>query len=136
MASLRLQGARSQTHERNFQLVRDRAKAYKKELKTVRTTQSRAKLQDRISALASAANDVFKSYRDEFAGQDRRTVDGDRLHTLIEQLYALALQMDDIDRADGNDLNARNLLLVMDTMRTYTREWDAIREARTTAPDP
>lgn len=133
MARLQSSGFVSEANDRNFKTVTERIRAYKEEAAAIEEAHHNAQTSERVGALANAANEIFKEYRDQFAGQDRATRDDDQLDALIERLWPVALQMDAVDQDDGDEINERNLRLVTDNLVLYTREWEAIRAAKADA---
>ncbi|HHO49372.1 MAG TPA: hypothetical protein ENK18_00510 [Deltaproteobacteria bacterium] len=133
MVRLQRAGFTDPNNDRNLSLVSDRIRAYKTELGEIVAAQGAASLDDRVSALGAAANQVFNQYREHFAGKDRASCDPDKLNRLFELLWAAALEMDAIDRREDHEINERNLSLVLDNLLLYHREWGAIQEARSDA---
>lgn len=133
MVRLQRAGFTDPNNDRNLGLVTDRARSYKVELNEIVAAQKAAALEDRINALGGAANQVFAQYREHFAGKNRADCDEEKLTRLFEILWAVALEMDTIDRDEGHETNERNLSLVLDNLLLYHREWQAIREAKSDA---
>ena len=133
MARLQSAGFSAESNDRNFKIVTERIRAYKDEASAIEEAQRSAQANERVGALANAANALFGEYREQFAGQDRATRDDEELDALIERLWPIALQMDRIDQDDGDEINERNLRLVTDNLVLYTREWEAIRTAKADA---
>jgi len=126
MIALRTRGVTGDVHAKNIALVGDRLDSWNKEKQAISEVFDKAPLSDRIGNLGGAANDVFKQYREHFAGKDRRTRELAMLGKLIEELWYLQREMDRIDEADGDDTNARNLSIVTDQLRMYDREYGEI----------
>lgn len=133
MARLQAAGFASEPNDRNFKIVTERVHAYKAEAASIAEAHRTAPTNERVGALATAANALFEEYRDNFAGQDRSTRDEDLLDGIIERLWPVARQMDAIDQELGDEINERNLRLVTDNLVLYAREWDAIRTAKADA---
>ena len=83
-----------------------------------------------MGMLGGAANDVFEEYRQKFAGKDRRSVDLATMSLLCDQLGEIARQMADMARTEKNDMNERNLDIVIERLSAYEEEWRAIRDAQ------
>jgi hypothetical protein len=83
-----------------------------------------------MGMLGGAANEVFEEYRQKFAGKDRRTVDLATMTTLCDQLSEIVRQMADMGRTEKNEMNERNLDIVIERLSTYEEEWRAIRDAQ------
>ncbi len=121
---------RTEANQRNINLLTERVDQWREEIKAIRDARRLGTVEQRMGALASGANQVFEKYRENFAGQSRTTRDRDLLTQIIETLWSAGREMDDLDRTDGDDTNERNLRLVTDNLRAYSREWEAIREAQ------
>ncbi|MCB9671906.1 MAG: hypothetical protein H6736_19650 [Alphaproteobacteria bacterium] len=122
MEALLADGFNTEVHKKNIDLVRSNLGVYKAELINVRTAQREASLTDRVGFLGAAANDVFKVYRENFAGQSRSSRDIGLLEDQMELLLQVGKMMDAIDRTEEDDTNERNLALVMDMLYLYHRE--------------
>lgn len=133
MLALRTRGVTGDVHAKNMALVGDRIDQWQTEQRAIADVLEKAPLTDRIGNLGGAANEVFKAYRENYAGQDRRSRDLAGLGNLIERLWYLRREMDAIDRNDGDDTNARNLSIVTDQLRSYDREYGEI--ARVQSPN-
>lgn len=130
MRSLRLAGLSDKANDGNQTIVKDRIDQYRKEHDAILDLQRRSSLADRVSALATAANQVFAEYREGFANKPRSSADPVKLTAIAEKLWPIAREMDAIDREHGEERNARNLGIVTDNLALYQKEWDAIRQAR------
>lgn len=119
------------SHTKNIEIVESRATFYRGELDAIRKVRREASMPDLVGALGTAANELFAEYQEHFAGKDRRTRDVARLTQLCDALEEIGRQMDEIDRARPDETNAANLHIVLDTLRLYVREYDAVREAQT-----
>ena len=128
MRTVRDAGLTDENLRKNIEIVESRAGFYRDELEAIRAARKGAALADLVGALGSAANEVFAEYRAHFAGKDRGTRDLARLAHLCDALEELGRQMDELDRARPDDTNSNNLHIVLDTLRTYIREYDAIRK--------
>lgn len=117
-------------HERNIELVDDRLRFYRGELASIRDSKSVSSVADLVTSLAEAANAVFQRYGTEFAGQDRRTRDPEMLCSMIEELYDVGRQMEDLQRFAQLPANGTNLRLVLDALRLYDHEYEHVVRAR------
>ncbi|MEQ1507625.1 MAG: hypothetical protein ABMB14_35670 [Myxococcota bacterium] len=133
MQSLQLSGFDEPNNRRNITIVDERLKVYRRELDEIEAAHAGATPGQRMTVLGTAANAVFQQYREAFSGKQRAQCDPAVLDGMFELLWPVARQMDELDQADGDDTNARNLLLVTDNLRLYVREHDAIRAARADA---
>lgn len=130
MRALKAAGLASTSNDGNIDIVTRHIDRLVAERPEIVATQSRAGTDQRESALGEAANAIFKQYRENFAGQDRRTRDLVMLDGMIEGLWYIAEQMDAFDQDDGSEANSRNLQLVTDNMRRYRSEYKLIGEAQ------
>ncbi len=130
MKALGAQGLHAEANANNIGIVESRLTAYRAELEAIRQARQQTRWDDLVNGLGQAANKIFDSYREEFAGHDRATRDPDRLAVLSEALVDLARQMDDLDRVRDDDTNQLNLQVVVDHLRMYDREHAQIREAQ------
>ncbi|MCB9678767.1 MAG: hypothetical protein H6737_26930 [Alphaproteobacteria bacterium] len=130
MQALLDDGFNTEVHKKNMQLVKNNLDVYRDEIPKVRTMRIESPLNERVGALGGAANEVFAEYRSHFAGQNRKTRDLTLLGNLIEQLFQIGKQMDEIDRAHDNDMNAKNLGLVMDMLYLYHREHNLVQQEK------
>ena len=117
-------------NDRNIQIVQERLGFYRAELESIRDAKSESSVGDLVTSLAEAANGVFKRYGEEFAGHDRRTRDPEILSAMIEELYDVARQMEDLQRFAQLPANGANLRLVLDALRLYDHEFDHVVQAR------
>ncbi|MFK7927652.1 MAG: hypothetical protein AB8H79_05665 [Myxococcota bacterium] len=116
----------------NIGIVDGHLKTYHREVEAIRGARNNASRGERIKALAEAANAVFSEYRNEFPGFSRATRDETKLNDLWEQLWPVALDMEDLAREDDAEPVSSNLQKVRDSLRLYEREWRLIREAKGT----
>lgn len=135
MQSLKLSGFINANNDQNIVLVDERLRAFRKELTAIRETQNKQSLSERVSSLATAANELFSSYRDHFSGKPREQAEPSLLNQLFERLWPIAREMDLLDDTvalsdKDEETNARNLRIVTDNLTLYAREYDAIRTAR------
>ena len=79
MDALLMDGFNTEVHKKNIELVKGNLATYRAELVNIRTAKRESSLRDRVGFLGSAANDIFKVYRENFAGKDRATRDLDLL---------------------------------------------------------
>lgn len=130
MLELRDDGYASEMNRNNIRIVDQNLELYRKELTEIRNARTETAVSDLAGALGGAANDIFKTYGEQFAGKDRRTRDLDLLSVLCDQLREIALQMREI--ADEIDLetNNNNLHIVEERWSTYEDEYRRIAEAK------
>lgn len=130
MRELRLSGTGAENNRNNINIVEQALKHNEHELTEIRKARQAAPLADIMGMLGGAANDVFEEYRQKFAGKDRRSVDLATMSVLCDQLGEIARQMADMGRTEKNDMNERNLDIVIERLSTYEEEWRAIRDAQ------
>ncbi|MBU0550296.1 hypothetical protein KKF91_21030 [Myxococcota bacterium] len=130
MRALASQGFHSDAHRANIELLTERRGAYLKELDLIREAKAASTFEGLVNALGEAANALFEGYREGFAGQSRQSRDLARLDVICEGLYLLARQMDDLDRLREDKINHQNLQIVLDHLRLYGKEREAIIAAQ------
>lgn len=130
MRALSAQGLHADGNRRNVEIVGERVALYREELDHVRSARQGTSFTQLVSELGAAANEVFSSYREHFAGRDRGGRDPALLSEMCDALYDLARQMDDLDRVREDDSNQHNLAVVLDHLRLYERELRLIQEAK------
>lgn len=130
MQRLQAEGYRTDAHDKNVALVTDRVKMYRGEVLAIRRLQGDQGYGKHFEAVAQAANDVFGRYRTEFAGKSRTVMDPAVLADLCDELYEVALHMDELDSTRGDGRNEGNLLIVLENLSLYENEVDRIKEAR------
>jgi len=130
MTALKQGGFTSEVNDANLAKVADRIAHHKGELTKVQQAKAAMNAGEQSAALADAANDLFKQYRDQFAGRNRREVDPDLLSNICEQLQVIARQMDALHREAGLEANEKNRDIVLDNAKRYEREFERILEAK------
>jgi hypothetical protein len=129
MEELEEDGGTSSENRENMELVEENLEMYRDELDAIEQAREQVDLEELAGHLGRAANEAFEAYREQFAGEDRRSRDLDQLGRLCDELYHLARQMADIDAREGVEMNAENLSIVLENLSLYQREYDAIEEA-------
>jgi hypothetical protein len=132
MNALKSQGLISASNDGNIDVVAGRIKAYEQEMSAIQQARAGTDFPSLINALGQAANEIFEEYRKGFAGQDRATRELPKMVTLLDALYDIGRQMDDLSQVRKDDTNDRNLQIVTDHLRLYDREFDNIRQAQAT----
>ncbi len=130
MNALKAAGFENDSNSRNSDIVADRIRFYEREWSAIQESRREGSFDELVTSLGAAANQVFSQYRTSFAGQDRATRDLVLLGTLCDELHDLARQMDQLDRVRDNDQNQHNLAVVLDQLRTYSREFREIRKMK------
>jgi hypothetical protein len=137
MRTLRDQGLRTDYNDQNIQIVEESLGTYRTELEEIRKARQTTRFADLQGNLGGAANEIFKLYADNFAGQDRRTRSLQLLSDICDQLSEIGRQMWDLGRAEPSEMNDRNLQIVTEQRVMFEREYTAIEDAlagRTAAP--
>jgi hypothetical protein len=133
MTDLRKGGLEVDYNAKNIEIVEQNLATYETEMVEIRKARQGTKMDDIMGMLGSAANELFEEYRKGFAGKDRTSVSLDQLSLICDQLGEIAGQMTDLSRAETNDMNERNLEIVMDQLSMFEREFEAIVEAQKNA---
>lgn len=115
---------------KNREICAQRLSFYKKEREQIQLARSQASFDQIVLALGEAANQAFDAYREQFAGRDRKTVELGRLDRICEELFDLAIQMNELDLVRSHDANQQNLATVLDQLRLFQREYDTIRQVQ------
>jgi hypothetical protein len=130
MQALKKGGVNSESNSKNIDIVQANIDMYVGELAEIRKARSGVKLADLMGNLGSAANDVMTEYRENFAGKDRATRDLDLLSRLADQLGEILRQMSALQRAEKNEMNAKNMAIVNDNLVMLESEYEEIRKAK------
>lgn len=130
MRSLQAGGLDSESNSGNIEIVAGRLRTWRTELSAVQQAKKETPLAELVTSLGAAANALFEGYRKEYAGQSRATRDLDPLTAICDGLYDIARQMDELDGLLGDPANRQNLGVVLENLRMYENEWDAIRKLR------
>jgi hypothetical protein len=130
MEALKKGGVSSESNTKNIDIVQANVDMYVTELAEIRKARSGVKLADLMGNLGSAANDVMTEYRENFAGKERATRDLDLLSKLADQLGEIFRQMTALQRAEKNEMNARNMSIVNDNLVMLESEYEEIRKAK------
>lgn len=130
MEALRDLGLRTQPHLENIQKVRERIDHHRRELNAVEQAHAQTAPATLVGLLGDDANRVFNAYRQGFAGKKRADVSLENLSELCDQLHEIARNMQETQVAFPTDSNAKNLGIVLDTLKQYEREYEEIRKAK------
>lgn len=131
MVGVRDGGLDNEHNVKNIEIVNERLAFYQTELKAIQAAKQDADVPQLGSSLAEAANSVFAEYKDNFAGQSHATCDNQLLSDLIEELYDIARQMEDLQLLANMVENQKNLRIVLNNLRLYEREYASISAAQT-----
>lgn len=130
MVALRDQGVKTDAHVGNIQKVADRIRFNQGELQQVEQARAQTTAQNLAGLLGDDANRVLNEYRNTFADKPRSTANAAKLSELCEELQEIARNMSDLDTERPTEINRRNLGIVLDMLKMYEREWDAISKAQ------
>ncbi len=130
MFDLKTRGLKVDSNTNNIDIVDQRLKSYEKELEEIRKTRQGVPLADIMGSLGGSANDIFKTYREEFANKDRKNVDRAKLSLMIDQLDELCRQMEELGRVEKNASNEQNQRIVRDYQSSWVREHQLIGQAQ------
>lgn len=130
MLQVRDAGVNFESHAKNIEIVASHLETYRSELDRVRQARNTSTRADRVQALAEAANGAFKQYRDQFPGHARATRDPEVLASIWEELWPVALDMEELAIEDDAEPVGSNLQKVRDSLRLYEREWVLIQKAK------
>lgn len=128
MRTLRDQGLRTDYNEQNIKIVEESLGTYRVELEEIRKARQTTRFTDLQANLGGAANELFKLYADNFAGQDRRTRSLQLLGDICDQLSEIGRQMWDLGRAEPTEMNDRNFQIVTEQRVMFEREYTAIED--------
>lgn len=130
MANLKLSGKSAENNRGNISIVDSNLKFDESELMEIRKLRQSAPLADIMGMLGGSANEIFDEYRQKFSGQDRRKVDPAALSIMCDKLGEIALQMRDLGRSEKNEMNERNLEIVIEQLSMYEQEYKEIQKAQ------
>ncbi len=130
MNQLDAQGTTFAANEQNVEIVRERLGMYRTELDQIQRVKQESNLDSLMGRLGGEANEIFNTYQEEFAGQDRTNRDLERLNSLCDELHDIARQMLGLERVSSNETNQKNLRLVLETLDVYNREYEHIQKAQ------
>jgi hypothetical protein len=130
MAQLKLTGKGVENNRNNISIVDNTLRHDENELVEIRKARQGTTMKDILGMLGGAANECFDEYRKKFGGQDRRKVDLATMGLLCDKLGEIGRQMYDLGRSETNEMNERNLEIVIEQLRMYEEEWREIRKVQ------
>jgi len=134
MEAVQQKGVTVEHNAKNIEIVEQNIKTYEAELGEIRKARQGTQMADIMGMLGDAANQQFEQYRTNFAGKDRATVDLELLGDICDRLGEIARQMTDLGRAEHNDMNERNLGIVIDQLTSFEREFTEVARVKQGAP--
>ena len=130
MENLVAEGFTADTNKANIGIVDENLKMYRGELDEIRKVKQATPVGDIMGNLGGAANEEFKLYQDNFAGNSRVAVNLTLLGEICDRLGELYKQMNDLARIDSNETNANNIVVVRDQLEMYSNEWVEVAKAQ------
>ncbi len=130
MRKLKTDGLVTESNDGNIAIVEKQIETYQKELEEVRTARKGVAFGDLLGMLGGAANDVFDTFRSEFAGKDRKTRDIERLSAMCDELGDVRRQMLDVGRAEQSASNDANVDIVTTQLSNFEQEYEQIALAK------
>ena len=117
-------------NQKNREICLKRAEFYTQELGHIKEVRGQTEFDDLVLSLGESANLAFADYRESFAGKDRKEVPLNKLNLICEELFDLAVQMNELDLVRSHEANQQNLATVLDQLRLFQREYDTIRKTQ------
>ena len=130
MRGLKKAGLASANNDNNIGIVERQIQTYKGELDAIRDSRKGIAFGDLLGMLGSAANEVFDTFRSEYAGKERKTRDLDKLSSLCDELGDIRRQMLDVGRAEPSASNETNIDIVSTQLAAFEQEHEAIALAK------
>ena len=130
MQALKKGGLTTGNNVGNIEIVERQLETYKKELAEVRAARKGIAFGDLLGMLGGAANNVFDDFRKDFAGQDRKTRDIDKLSAMCDELGDVRRQMLDVGRAEQSASNDSNIDIVSSQLANFEQEHEQIALAQ------
>lgn len=124
------QNVRTESHLSNIEKVEGRIRHYQNELVQVQSAIGQTSLGDRVTALANEANGIFTSYREQYAGKERKNADLARLGLLCDQLHEVGRTMLELNAQFSHDTLSKNAGIVLENLKRYEREYEAVKAAK------
>lgn len=134
MIALRDAGLVDEFNGKNIDIVSDRLATYDNELAEIRKVRQGVALADIMGELGGAANESFEEYRKNFADKARSEVDLELLGQICDRLGEILRQMDELSWAEQNDVNDRNIEIVVDQLALFENEYEAVRALKAERP--
>ena len=130
MRELKLSGPTVENNRNNIGIVEQALRHNESELAEIRKAAAGRSARRHHGHAGWRCQRYLQEYRQKFAGKDRRMVDLTTISLLCDQLGEVARQMADMTRTEKNEMNERNLDIVIERLSAYEEEWRAIREAQ------
>lgn len=132
MDGLKAGGLAEEYHDKNIGIVTERLAVYENELGEIRKARQGSALPDIMGNLGNAANEIFEEYRKGYADKSRAQVDYAQLGKICDRLGEVKRQMRDLSRAEQNEMNERNLEIVVSQLSLFESEFEEVGKAQKT----
>lgn len=126
MEKLKKAGLEEDYHLKNMEIVSERLAVYENEVSEIRKARQGTTLPDIMGALGGAANEIFEEYRAGYADKNRASVDYAKLGQICDRLGEIKRQMRDMGRAERNEMNERNLDIVVSQLSLFETEYEEV----------
>ncbi len=141
MVTVRDQGVKTEAHAQNLAKVAERIRHHNDERANIERARMARTTREVAGAIGDDANQLLAAFRKDFAGQARQTRDIAKLAELCERMQEVARTMADLQRERPEEMNRKNLAVVLDQLRGWEREFEAVRnikkaEAAAATPAP
>ncbi len=123
-------GLVSESNDRNMEIVSKNLEVYQGELEKVREARSSVTKEQIAGSLGGEANEIMAEYREDFAGENRKTRDLEQLNLICDRMCEIAYQMRAIQRDEPSETNEKNLSIVLDSWTLYEAEYRKVEEAQ------
>lgn len=133
MEALKLGGFSADYHDKNIGIVQERLAVYETELGEIRKARQGTALPDIMGNLGNAANEIFEEYRKGYADKSRAQVDYAKLGQICDRLGEVKRQMRDLSRAEQNEMNEKNLEIVVSQLSLFESEYEEVGKAQAQA---
>lgn len=113
-------------------IVTQNLEMYEAELDNILQARVAGTRDERVSALATMANDQFKVYRSQFAGKGRTTRRPELLGRVIKNLEGVLNQMRELNSKGStrSQTNTKNIGIVQENLKLYRSELNEIKASR------
>ncbi len=126
MDKLKKAGLNEEYHDKNIGIVAERLAVYETEVAEIRKARQGTTLPDIMGSLGTAANELFEEYRSGYADKNRANVDHTKLGQICDRLGEIKRQMRDMGRAERNEMNERNLDIVVAQLSLFETEFEEV----------
>lgn len=130
MLELERVGPSTENNKNNIGIVERQMKTYETELEAIREARKGIPLGNLLGMLGGAANEVFDAFRADYAGQERKTRDLEKLSALCDELGDVRRQMLDVGRAEASASNDSNVDIVSTQLAAFEQEYEHVAEAK------